>query len=428
MKAAWSFAVGRVAALLAFAVMGGLIFGGMTWWLVGVLAIALVEQFVNLFRLQRWLRLRSSESPPDLSGVWGDVVALVGRVYRRKQYHKRRAVELVREFRRMTSALPDGLVILNPEREIVWFNGVASHLLGLRRKQDLGLRIETLLRQPEFQRYLAGSDHGTPVIVRSPSNAELNLALQYVDYGGEYQLLRVRDVSRELSMEAMRKDFVANASHELRSPLTVIAGYLDTMLDDPDLDPAWQPPVAEMRRQSERMGLIVGDLLELSRLEASDREAPMDPVDVAGLLSLIRKDALATEGAPRAIKLALESTARLAGAENEVHSVLANLVTNAVKFTGEEGSIDIRWWTDQEGGHVSVTDTGIGIAPEHLPRLTERFYRVDKGRSRKMGGSGLGLAIVKHAMQRHGGRLQIESVEGKGSTFTCHFPARRILA
>jgi len=239
-------------------------------------------------------------------------------------------------------------------------------------------------------------------------------------------LLILRDVTNEARLESMRKDFVANASHELRSPLTVIGGYLDALADEPGLDPAWQQPVQEMRRQSDRMRNIVQDLLELSRLEAQGGEAELAPVDVAGMLALIRKDALARPEHPAEVELHLDSDALLLGSESELHSIFSNLVSNAVKYTPAAGRVDIRWWTDEKGGHVEVRDTGIGIPAEHLPRLTERFYRVDAGRSRKMGGSGLGLAIVKHALQRHGGRLDVQSVEGRGSTFSCHFPRERV--
>ena len=208
----------------------------------------------------------------------------------------------------------------------------------------------------------------------------------------------------------------------------MISGYLDSLADEPALDAAWREPVAEMRRQSDRMRGIVQDLLELSKMEASGEEAELEPVDVGGMLALIRRETLARPEHPAVVDLMLESDAQLLGAEMELHSIFANLVSNAVKYTPADGRIDVRWWVDASGGHVAVTDTGIGIPPEHLPRLTERFYRVDAGRSRKLGGSGLGLAIVKHALQRHGGRLEITSQEGKGSTFTCHFPPARVLA
>jgi two-component system phosphate regulon sensor histidine kinase PhoR len=316
-------------------------------------------------------------------------------------------------------------VLLSPEREILWFNRTAAKLLGLRRKLDFGMRIENLVRQPEFTRYLEGGSQASPVVVRYVATEERFLAIQIIP-AGEELLMLARDVTRETRLEAMRKDFVANASHELRSPLTVVNGYLDQLADDEAVDNVWHEPIREMRRQAERMRLIVEDLLELSKLEASGKEAPMDPVDIGGMLALIRKDVLARDQHPAQVTLRLDSTARLRGDEAEIHSIAANLVSNAVKYTPADGSVEIRWWTDGQGGHLAVEDSGIGIPAEHLPRLTERFYRVDKGRSRKTGGSGLGLAIVKHALQRHGAQLAIDSVEGKGSTFTCHFPPRRV--
>jgi len=244
--------------------------------------------------------------------------------------------------------------------------------------------------------------------------------------GRDLQLLIVRDVTSEARLESMRRDFVANASHELRSPLTVVRGYLDTLADDPVLDEGWREPVREMQRQSERMHGIVSDLLELSRLEAGSSEAEREPIDVAGLLALMRKEVLARPDRPAQFDLNLESDALLLGAEPELHSIFQNLITNAVKYTPSAGTVSVRYWTDGLGGHVAVADTGIGIPAAHIPRLTERFYRVDAGRSRKLGGSGLGLAIVKHALQRHGAQLEITSEEGKGSTFTCHFPPARV--
>ena len=239
----------------------------------------------------------------------------------------------------------------------------------------------------------------------------------------DLQLLIVRDVTAEARLESMRRDFVANASHELRSPLTVVRGYLDTLAEDTTLDEGWREPVREMQRQSERMLSIVQDLLELSRLEAGKGEAELEPVDVGGMLALIRREVLARPEHPATFELELKTDALLLGAESELHSIFHNLITNAVKYTPADGRISVQYWTDAQGGHVAVTDTGIGIPAEHIPRLTERFYRVDAGRSRKLGGSGLGLAIVKHALQRHGATLEIVSEEGKGSTFTCHFPA-----
>jgi two-component system, OmpR family, phosphate regulon sensor histidine kinase PhoR len=239
-------------------------------------------------------------------------------------------------------------------------------------------------------------------------------------------LLLVRDVTRHMRLEAMRKDFVANASHELRTPLTVISGYLDTLAEDSSIDPAWEGPIRDMRTQAQRMNAIIADLLELSRLESRDGEAARDPVDVPRMLERLHRDALASADRPRHVLLELESGDGLYGVAHEIESAFTNLLVNALKYTLEDGTVRMRWWTDEEGAYFSVIDNGIGIPAEHIPRLTERFYRVDAGRSRGHGGSGLGLSIVKHALQRHGGWLEVKSHEGKGSTFTCHFPQVRI--
>ncbi len=381
----------------------------------------------NLLRFERWLRRRAVEPPPNLSGLWAEVLAVASRIYRRKVFHKRRVLLLLREFRRMTSAMPDGAVLLGPNREILWFNRTAGRWLGLRRKFDYGIRIDNLVRHPDFVEYLDRPGATAPPRINLPRLGDRWLLVRLVTTNATgQQLLILRDITSEARLESMRKDFVANASHELRSPLTVISGYLDALVDEPGLDGGWREPVREMRRQSERMRGIVQDLLELSRLEAHGGEAEHAPVDVGGMLALIRKEVLARPEHPAVIELRIDSDDLLLGSETELHSIFANLVSNAVKYTSAEGRVDIRWWTDARGGHVEVRDTGIGIAAEHLPRLTERFYRVDAGRSRKLGGSGLGLAIVKHALQRHGGRLDVQSVEGKGSTFSCHFPAARV--
>jgi two-component system, OmpR family, phosphate regulon sensor histidine kinase PhoR len=364
-----------------------------------------------------------------MSGLWGEVLATTNRLYRRKVFHKRRVLVLLREFRRMTSAMPDGAVLLGQNREILWFNRTAGRWLDLKRKVDYGIRIDNLVRNPDFVEYLDRRGATAPPRIHLPKSGDRWLLVRLVTTNATgQQLLILRDVTSEARLESMRKDFVANASHELRSPLTVISGYLDALADEAGLDATWQGPVQEMRRQSDRMRSIVQDLLELSRLEAHGGEAEATEVDVGGMLALIRKDALARPQHPATIELHLDSNALLQGSESELHSIFANLVSNAVKYTPADGRVDIRWWTDARGGHLEVRDTGIGIPAEHLPRLTERFYRVDAGRSRKLGGSGLGLAIVKHALQRHGGRMDVASVEGKGSTFTCHFPASRLVA
>ncbi len=426
MTSAWSFALARLLALVGVALAGGFLFGRPLVWVISALAGYLCLQLLNLYRLDRWLRHRNFIDPPELGGAWADVIAQVIRLHRRKRFHKQRLIRLFRELRRSTAAMPDGVIVLNGAREILWFNRTAGRLLDLRRRADLGLRIDNLIRAPDFIRYLEQGDFANPVLITWPAGSELNLSIQMIPYGGGQQMMLVRDITRQSKLEAMRKDFVANASHELRSPLTVISGYLDSLSEDATLDPAWAGPIGEMRRQAERMTAVVHDLLELSKLESADQEAAENLIDVAGLLALLRKEVLAMPTRPREFVLKLESSAKLLGEEAEIHSAFFNLVANAVKYTPPEGMIEVRWWTDSAGAHLSVRDTGIGIASEHIPRLTERFYRIDPGRARQHGGSGLGLAIVKHVLQRHAARLEIESEVGTGSTFTCHFPRRRV--
>jgi two-component system phosphate regulon sensor histidine kinase PhoR len=424
---AWWFATGRLLATVLVGATIGWLFNNTWAGVSSALLLYLAWQLTNLFRTDYWLSHRSYADPPDVGGVWGDVIAQIVRLHRRKRFHKQRFVQLVRQLQRSTAALPSGVVMLNAQREILWFNRTAARLLELRRNADLGLRIDNLLREPEFARYLRNGDFSNSVVIRSSSGEDRYLSLHIVPYGEGQQLLLVTDVSRQMRLEAMRKDFVANASHELRSPLTVISGYLETLSQDPALDRDLQGPVAEMRRQAERMTAIIQDLLALSRLEETDEIVGGEPLDVAALLSMLRKDVLARPVHPRDVVMRVDSPdAQIIGDEPEVHSAFSNLVDNAAKYTPPEGSIEMHWWVDEEGGHFSVTDTGIGIPPEHIPRLTERFYRVDQGRARASGGSGLGLAIVKHVLQRHGAQLEIRSAIGSGSTFICHFPPHRI--
>ena len=422
----WTFALARLAGILIAGLGVGLLFGPIWAWLLAAACLYLGWQLLNLHRLDRWLRLRSQLDPPNLGGIWGDIIGQVVRLHRRKQFHKQRLVQLYRELRRSTAALPDGVIILSSQNEIVWFNRQAARLLGLKRPVDVGLRIDNLIRSPEFVRYLHSDDFSVPIIIRPPVHADLFLSLQLVPYGAGQFLLLVRDVTRQMRLEATRKDFVANASHELRTPLTVISGYLDTLADDPSIDEAWAGPIKDMRAQAQRMNTIISDLLELSRLESTDGEAPREPIDVPALLERLHRDALARANRPRQVSLDLESEDGLYGSPQEIESAFTNVLVNGLKYTSSDGTVRMRWWTDVEGAYFSVIDNGIGIPAEHIPRLTERFYRVDAGRSRDRGGSGLGLAIVKHALQRHGGWLDVQSTEGKGSTFTCHFPPQRV--
>lgn len=425
-RAGW-FLVARVGATLAAGVLIGLLLGRVWAGISLALAGMLGWQLLNLYWLDDWLRDRSRRDPPDSSGVWGDVVARVVRLHRRKRFHKQRLLDAFRELRHSTAAMPDGVIILNSQWEILWFNRMAGQLLDLRRKADIGIRIVNLIRDPALARYLAREQFDEPLVVARNTEPQVHLSFQVVPYSGTQRLMLVRDVSHMVALESMRKDFVANASHELRSPLTVMTGYLETLLQDDALDPALRGPLAEMQRQTQRMNGIVNDLLDLSRLDALGDEAGNAPVDVPAIAAMLRKDVLARPKHPEVI-LELETGAHLAGEEAELVSAFSNLVDNAAKYTPVTGRIRIRWRVDEQGqGRFEVHDTGPGIAPEHVPRLTERFYRVDMGRARSAGGAGLGLAIVKHVLQHHGAALEVHSDPGRGSSFICIFPARRVL-
>src|SRR4030088_222256 len=311
---AWWFAAGRMLATVVSGLLVGWLFGSV-WVGLGVaLALHLGWQLANLFRLEWWLRHRSFADPPDVGGVFGEIIAQIVRLHRRKRFHKQRFVQLMRQLQRSTAALPNGVVILNAQREIMWFNRMASRLLVLRRTADLGLRIENLLRSPQFARYLEIGDFASPIVIRTTMGEDCYLSLQMVPYGEGQQLLLVSDVSRQMRLEAMRKDFVANASHELRSPLTVISGYLDTLADDTSIDPAWYGPIKDMRAQAQRMNAIIAVLLVLSRLESTDGEAARDAIDVPNMLERLHRDALASAERPRVVLLELETRDGLFGA------------------------------------------------------------------------------------------------------------------
>ena len=420
----WVSQFAILAGWLAAAVLVGWWAGGMGWWVAGALALYLVNVGRNVLLLDRLLDGRGQPPLNETRGPWAETFARIGRLRAKARNRKKKYHRLLREVRESTGALRDGGIILNADHEIVWFNPAASRLLGLDPAVDIGNRLDNLLRHPDFVAYLAAPT-GEGITVPSPTDESGWLTVQIIPYGRNQQLAIVRDITPEVKLERTRRDFVANASHELRSPLTVIAGYLDTFAEDEELPESWQAPFDEMRRQAERMTRILSDLLELTRLESSGGKAEPAFVDVAGMLKLITQE-FQGPGKP-AVTLHIETDAAMLGSESELHSIFYNLINNAVRFTPPTGKVDVTWRADEEGAAFEVADTGIGIPEEQIPRITERFYRVDPGRSRASGGTGLGLAIVKHALQRHDGTLSIRSRELEGSTFTCRFPAARLV-
>ena len=429
MPAVWVRTLIQHGVAIAAGVLIGWLYGSPFWGLLGGVSVLLAWHLYHLYLLESWLRTEKPGPMPSGNGPWSQVLARIEATKSKAQRNRRSWVKLVEEISASTKAFPDGGVILSQDLQIVRCNKAARQLLGLKKKRDRGTRIDNLIRHPEFISYLEGGPKKAKresVEIPSPFGTDRWLSCRILPYGMDQQLLLVRDITQSVLTERMRRDFVANASHELRSPLTVVSGYLDVMADDDSLPAAWRAPVADMHEQAERMGALIRDLLTLSKLESSDSVGHSHRVDIPALLQVARRDALTEPVGPREIDLDIDSPAGILGEETELQSVVSNLVTNAVRYTPTEGKITIGWETDENGGRLIVADTGMGIPPEEIPRLTERFYRTDAGRARQKGGTGLGLAIVKHALLNHDADLEIASEVGKGSRFICHFPADRL--
>ncbi|WP_160289026.1 phosphate regulon sensor histidine kinase PhoR [Pseudomonas knackmussii] len=414
--------------ILAAALLGA-VTGQYGWALAACLGFYLGWTLWQVLRLHKWLKNhRDDEPPPDGYGLWGEVFDSIYHLQRRNERARGRLQAVIDRMQESTAALRDAVVMLDADGNLEWWNIAAERLLGLRSPQDGGQPVTNLIRHPRFKEYFAHGNYQEPLDLPSPVNDKLLLQFQITLYGNGEHLMLARDVTRVHLLEQMRKDFVANVSHELRTPLTVIAGYLETLLDNVEnINPRWNRALQQMQQQASRMKTLLNDLLLLAKLEATDYPADNKPVAVDLMLLAIRNDAQALSGSSEhRISLEADPKVRLKGSEAELRSAFSNLVFNAVKYTPAGGEIRIRWWGDEQGAHLSVQDSGIGIDPKHLPRLTERFYRVDSSRNASTGGTGLGLAIVKHVLIRHRGTLDISSVLGKGSSFVCHFPPQQM--
>ncbi|HZH43228.1 MAG TPA: phosphate regulon sensor histidine kinase PhoR [Lysobacter sp.] len=425
-RSVWLLTLVRLGLLLAGAAALGLALGR-PWPVLAVAALAVVAwQYLSLRRVLQRLTARRPLPPPRGGGVWNELDRLLHRSQSETRARRRRLLALLRAYRAVADALPDAIVLVERDTQrIAWFNRAATRLLPLRHPHDAGASLAERLQPLPLAHWLASGRHAEPLELASPWAPAATLSFRLIPYSDELWLLVARDVTRLLQLEQMRRDFVANVSHELRTPLTVVHGYLEML--DPDEHPAWAPIIAEMRRQSQRMTQLVEDLLTLSRLESQDRLAGEEPIAMAAMLATLQREARALSQDRHRIEVEDSAGVDLHGSPKELHSAFSNLVSNAVRYTPADGTVRIRFRPDAAGGAVfEVADTGYGIPAAHLPRITERFYRVSTSRSRESGGTGLGLAIVKHVLHLHQARLEIASEVGRGSTFSCHFGAERV--
>ncbi len=394
------------------------------------LTLRYLRDAIHLRNLSRWSRQELGATLPRSSGAWEELYA---QLYHRGRARQREHAELTAalvSFRGAAQALPDGVVTLNAQNQIVWCNPQAEQHLNLSLAKDIGQNIVNLVRAPDFLDYISRGEWDKPVQLRMRhpgQRAERVLSLHLLTYGFSQKLLLSRDITRFEKLETTRRDFVANVSHELKTPLTVLAGFLETIAESDVTIAQRTQYMALMREQAERMKHLVDDLLTLSALEATTGPRE-DTVDTDALFARIEETARQLSNGEHAISFDIEPGIAVLGSEVELRSAFTNLVTNAIRYTPEHGRIDVRWHRHDDGGaSLVVTDTGIGIQAQHLPRLTERFYRVDRGRSRQSGGTGLGLAIVKHVLTRHQGALAITSEVGSGSRFAATLPSGRIV-
>ena len=402
-------------------------------WLGGLLWALL--HLGRAHRLETWFRNGAEGEPPRLGGLWREVSDRIRRVLRLRDREVQTQAERLQRFLGAIQATPNGVTLLDAEGRIEWCNSAASQHLGLNPERDLGQHVVHLVRDPAFSRYVhqAQYDHEVQMDGRSSTiSRRVRLSAQLYPYGAGQQLLLTRDITAMMVADDMRRDFVANVSHEIRTPLAVLAGFVETLQSLPLPPEQQQQYLGLMATQAGRMQTLVNDLLTLSQLEGSPPPSPTEQVALPPFMAQIEADALALsalqgDGMAPAHELVFAPTPawQLLGSRNELLSAVSNLVSNAVRYTPAGGRIEVGWREQGDELIMAVRDTGPGIAPEHLPRLAERFYRVDHSRSRETGGTGLGLAITKHVAQRHGGALRIESQLGVGSTFMLVLPNSR---
>ena len=434
----------RVFRFFLFQLAGGLL--GYWFWptaqrapgiIVGIVFASALWVVLDLRRSRKllaWLREGDTSQPPSVPGYWGEVAERSRRLIRSRDRLVQQSELRLQEFLAAIQASPNGVVLLDPDGRIEWLNQTAAEHFGFDPERDLLQLIGNLVRDPLFVAYLAEGDFTHEAIMHGPASASsrpVRLSVQLHRYGEGRKLLLSRDVTVLQQAEAMRRDFVANVSHEIRTPLTVLSGFVESMQNLPMEAAERQLYLGFMAQQALRMQTLVNDLLTLSRLEGSPPPGKDEWIDVRGLIAQCEQEGrdlsmlMAKMGHEVRVDISVDS--ELAGSQVELHSAMANLVNNAIRYTPTAGKVVLGWAMLPDGsGEFSVTDTGPGIDPEHVPRLTERFYRIDRSRSRETGGTGLGLAIVKHVAQRHDAQLHIDSKPGQGSRFAIAFPPKRV--
>ncbi|WP_028486111.1 phosphate regulon sensor histidine kinase PhoR [Thiomicrorhabdus chilensis] len=395
------------------------------WWIEGFIAYLLIymgRQLWSMRKFEKWIEGGTTSAFPPASGFWSELTYLVSRKQRALEKHADLQLYKSEQFKSASMLIPDAIVSLDHENHIEWFNASSRKILELR-SQDVGRKIEGLIRQPEFIHYLKESQYQNVLRIHSLQGVQRTFSVKIIPYFDSHKLLIVKDITDLYNLAQIRRDFIANASHELRTPLTVLKGYLEAMIDTPGPHhDMWLPALQNMENQSDRMQAIIEDLLTLSKMESQTITSKANKVDVPRMLANLKTEAQQFSQGKHQFVFEVDESLTIQGYAEPLKSVFMNLVTNAVRYTPDGGIIKVRWYEDTEGVHFEVEDNGIGISKEHIPRLTERFYRVDTARSRVTGGTGLGLAIVKHVLERHGATLHVDSLIGRGSTFRCDFP------
>ena len=416
--------VWRCLGIIATCTLVGLVSGSAAWGLAAGCGGCFVWLLIQIYQLENWInRTRRASAPPkhELTGLWADISYDVQLLLARHEKEKLRLQAVVHRVQEMTTALTDAVILVDRRGNMEWWNTAAVRLFDFR-EVDLGHKLTNLIRHPKFIQYFDLRSYTTPLEL-TMWRKDQHLEFQVHTFGEGERLVIVRDITRVFKLEQMRKDFVANVSHELRTPLTVIRGYIETLADSPQLPATWQKMVQQMEQQAQRMTLLINDLITLTKLETDQKEPAAAPIALAPMIDSVAADSRVLSGA-QGHQIVAEGARDLAlvGNERELRSAISNLVINAVNYSPPGSRIEILYDHQPDGAVVRVRDHGIGIDPKHIPRITERFYRVDTSRSVASGGTGLGLAIVKHVLLRHNAELKVHSRLGKGSEFACHFP------